>query len=199
MSRIDSIGALRALYGTPVPASLSKVAPRLTQAYADWIAQSRFCLIATSGPAGPDVSPRGDEGPVVRIVSATRLEMPDWHGNNRVDTLENIVADGGVSLLFMVPGSDNVVRVNGRAHVTVDADLCNSFARLGKAPRSVVVIEIAEVYFQCARAVMRARLWGQDESADLPTAGEMMRSAGAEDFDAARYDAEWHRRARDTM
>ena len=199
MKAIDSIDDLRAMYGAPAPASIRKVAPRLTRAYADWIAASRFCLIATVGPHGTDVSPRGDDGPVVRIAAADRLDLPDWHGNNRIDTLENIVADGRLSLLFMVPGSDNVVRVNGRGIVTADDDLRQGFARDGKAPRSVVVVHIEEVYFQCARAVMRAGLWSRNDATDLPTAGEMIRTAGDPAFDAETYDAEWPARARDSL
>ncbi|SPJ23522.1 pyridoxamine 5'-phosphate oxidase family protein [Palleronia abyssalis] len=199
MRPVDSIEALRAHYGTPVGAALTKVAPKLTLAYSNWIARSRFCLVATVGPGGTDVSPRGDDGPVVRIAAPDRLEMPDWHGNNRIDSLENIVADGRVSLLFMVPGSDNVVRVNGRAFVTVDDDARDSFARDGKAPRSVVVVEIAEVYVQCARALMRAGLWSRDDADGLPSVGQMARSAADAEFDAETYDAEWTARARTTM
>lgn len=176
MSRIETVGALEALYGHAAGAAVDKVTPRLTDAYADWIARSRFCLLATAGPEGVDVSPRGEDGSVVRIESPDRLLLPDWPGNNRIDSLRNVVRDGRASLLFMVPGSDYVVRVNGRAHVETDADLLASFARK-VTPRSVIVMEIDEVYFQCAKALLRSGLWHRDDAEGLPTAGEMVAAA----------------------
>ncbi len=200
MRRIETIEALEALYG-PVPeAARIKVTDRLTPSYRTWIERARFCVVSTIGPEGTDASPRGDDGPVVRVADAQTLLLPDWHGNNRVDSLRNIVADGRVSLMFMVAGSDNVIRVNGRAILTDDPELTNSFARAGKAPRSIVVIRIAEVYSQCARALMRAGLWTRgDQSTGLPSVGDMLRDATEGRFDGAAYDTAWAARARDTM
>lgn len=126
--------------------------------------------------------------------------MPDWRGNNRMDTLRNIVADGRISLMFVVSGSNNVVRVNGVAMVTTDTALCESFEVQGRHPRAVIVIKIGEIYTQCARAVMRAGLWsGEDQSDGLPTAGEIL----AEQTDGAEggtpYDEGWTARASKTM
>ena len=110
---VRDIAALEALYGTPGKASLIKVRDRLTPTYRAWIMASRLCVVSTIGPNGTDGSPRGDDGPVVQELDPQTVLMPDWRGNNRMDTLRNIVADGRISLMFMVPGSNNVVRVNG--------------------------------------------------------------------------------------
>ena len=196
---ITDIATLEALYGTPAKASIIKVADRLTPLYATWIAASRFCVVSTVGPEGTDGSPRGDDGPVVQVLDAKTLLMPDWRGNNRIDTLRNVVADGRISLMFMVPGSNNVIRVNGRAVVSVSADLIGRFDDRGRQPRSVVVITVDEVYSQCARALMRAGLWASaDESAGLPTVGELLAEQEA-GFDGAAYDAGWAARAEKTM
>lgn len=160
---------------------------------------SRFCVLSTVGPAGTDGSPRGDDGPVVYELDNRTLAMPDWRGNNRLDSLRNIVGDGRVSLMFMVPGSNTIVRLNGRARLTRDAALRASFERNGRQPATVIVIRIGEIYTQCARAPMRAGLWARDDSAGLPTAGEILAEASDGDMDGAAYDAEWPVRAAGTM
>ena len=196
---ITDIAALEALYGTPSEASLVKVAKTLTPLYEKWIMASRLCVVSTVGPDGTDGSPRGDDGPVVQVLDAQTLLMPDWRGNNRIDTLRNIVADGRISLMFIVPGSNNVVRVNGRAVVSVAPDLLGRFDQKGHQPRSVIVVTIGEIYSQCARALMRAGLWtAGDESAGLPTLGEIL-AAQKDGFDGVSYDAAWGARAKDTM
>lgn len=196
---VTDVAALEALYGTPGKASLIKVAPKLTPLYRKWIMASRLCIVSTVGPEGTDGSPRGDDGPVVQELDAGTLLLPDWRGNNRIDTLRNIVADGRISLLFMVPGSNNVIRVNGTAIVSVDPALIGRFNQKGHQPRSVIVITVAEVYSQCARALMRARLWmADDKSAGLPSVGDLLAEQEA-GFDGADYDAGWSARAADTM
>ena len=196
---ITDIAALEAIYGRPAKASLIKVADHLTPLYHKWIAAARFCVVSTVGPEGTDGSPRGDDGPVVQVRDANTLLLPDWRGNNRMDTLRNIVADGRISLMFFVPGSNNVIRVNGTAVVTIAPDILTCFDQQGRQPRSVVVITIAEVYSQCARALMRAGLWAAaDESADLPSVGAMLAEQEA-GFDGAEYDASWGVRAAKTM
>ena len=199
MDYIDTIEALEAHYGKPGAPALRKVAHRMTPLYRRWIMASRFCVLTTVGPDGTDGSPRGDDGPVVAELDPQTLAMPDWRGNNRLDSLRNIVADGRVSLMFMVPGSDNVVRVNGRARLTADESLRDRFARDGKRPATVIVIRIAEVYSQCARALMRAGTWHRDDSAGLPTMGEILAEMtdGAEGGEA--YDSAWGARAAATM
>ena len=196
---IDTVEDLEALYGKPAEASLIKVADRLTDVYRDWVMASKFCIISTVGPEGTDASPRGDATPVVQMYDEQNLLLPDWRGNNRIDTLRNIVRDPRVSLMFMVPGSNNVVRINGEARLTADPDILNRFDDRGHLPRSVAVIRIREVYFQCARALMRSGLWsGHDESTGLPTPGEMLKAAKS-DFDGDTYDAEWAARAEKTL
>ncbi|MCW8843059.1 MAG: pyridoxamine 5'-phosphate oxidase family protein [Rhodobacteraceae bacterium] len=200
MDYIDDIATLEALYGAPSAVSVRKVVHRLTPLYRDWIMASRFCIVSTVGPAGTDGSPRGDEGPVVTPLDDQTLALPDWRGNNRIDTLRNIVADGRISLLFMVPGSDTVVRVNGQAKITTDAALCTRFEVDGRHPRSVIIVRIAEIYTQCARALMRARLWvGDDESTDLPSVGDLLAEASEGALGGAEYDAGWAERAKKSM
>ena len=199
MKFIETTEALEALYGTPGAASLIKVVSQMTPTYRAWIAASRFCILSTVGPEGTDASPRGDDGPVVLELDPGHLALPDWRGNNRIDSLRNIVRDPRVSLMFMVPGSNNVVRVNGTAKLTDDGALRARFDRAGKQPRTVIVIRIAEVYSQCARAVMRADLWARDDARGLPTVGDMLREVSAGDFDGAIYDAQWAGRAAKTM
>ncbi|MGJ8621974.1 MAG: pyridoxamine 5'-phosphate oxidase family protein [Yoonia sp.] len=196
---VTDVAALEALYGAPAQASLVKVARHLTPLYRQWIMASRFCVVSTAGEGGTDGSPRGDDGPIVQELDPQTLLMPDWRGNNRIDTLRNIVQDGRISLMFMVPGSNNVVRVNGRAVVSLDPAMLARFDQKGRAPRSVIVITIAEVYSQCARALIRAGLWtAGDESGDLPTIGALLAEQEAS-IDGDAYDSAWGARAAKTM
>jgi PPOX class probable FMN-dependent enzyme len=199
MEFIDSIEALEALYGEPGSAALNKVADRLTPLYRSWIMASRFCVLTTVGPGGTDGSPRGDDGPVVMELDEKTLAMPDWRGNQRLDSLRNIVEDGRVSLMFMVPGSNTVVRVNGRARLSADTGLRQRFDRNGRHPATVIVVTIAEVYTQCARALIRSGLWDRDDSAGLPSPGDILSemTSGAEG--GKPYDDAWDARAAKTM
>lgn len=200
MQFIDDITALEALYGTPGAASLRKVARQLTPLCRKWIMASRLCVLSTVGPEGVDGSPRGDDGPVVMELDPGTLALPDWRGNNRLDSLRNIVRDPRVALMFIVPGANNVVRVNGTARLTADADLRARFEKKGKQPATVIVIEIGEIYTQCARALMRAETWtGGDLSAELPTVGEILAEVSQGEEGGARYDREWGARAAKTM
>jgi len=197
---MQDISQLEDLYGQPGATSTRKVAPTLTPLYKAWISRSRFCILSTVGPEGTDATPRGDDGPVVRIVDVGTLTLPDWRGNNRLDALRNIVRDPRISLLFMVVGSNNVVRVNGTARVTADGDQTALFEKNGQQPRSVIVVKIAEVYFQCARALLRAGLWTDgDQSEGLPTAGEILADMTAGAVGGAGYDQDWPTRASKTL
>lgn len=199
MSQITDVSQLEAIYGTPGEASVIKVTDHLNETYTRWISASRFCILSTVGPEGTDASPRGDDGMVVRIEDNRTLALPDWRGNNRMDCLRNIVRDGRASLMFMVSGSNNVIRINGTAQVRTDASLLASFEQRGQNPRSVILFDIAEVYSQCARALMRSELWtAGDQSAGLPSVGDMLAEIKAE-FDGAQYDADWSGRAQKTM
>ncbi|WP_421701584.1 pyridoxamine 5'-phosphate oxidase family protein [Aliiroseovarius sp.] len=199
MTYLETLEELEALYGTPGEASLVKVAHQLTPCYRQWIMASRFCVLTTVGPEGTDGSPRGDDGPVVLELDDKHLALPDWRGNNRIDSLRNIIRDPRVSLMFMVPGSNNVVRLNGEARLSADDDLRKRFERNGKQPRTVIVIKIAEIYSQCARAVMRADLWARNDADGLPTVGDMLREATSGSFDGETYDADWPARAAKSM
>jgi PPOX class probable FMN-dependent enzyme len=200
MRKITDIAALEALYGNPGAPALRKVATQMTPLYAKWIMASKLCVLSTVGPAGTDGSPRGDDGPVVVPLDAKTIAMPDWRGNNRLDSLRNIVEDGRVSCMFMVPGSNNVVRLNGHAVLTDDAGIRARFDKNGRQPATVIVITIAEIYTQCARALMRAGTWaGRDESADLPTVGEILAEMTSGEEGGAPYDTAWGARAAETM
>jgi hypothetical protein len=200
--RIETIAALEALYGAPALAATAKVADRVTPDYRRLIEASPFLVLATAGPEGLDASPRGDAHGLVRIADDRTLLLPDRRGNNRIDSLRNIVRDPRVALLFLIPGSGTTLRVNGRAQLTADPDLLASFAVDGAAPRSVVVVEIAEIYFQCARAVMRAGLWDGARHAppgSLPTPGRMLAAMSDGATGGEAYDRDWPARAAATM
>src|SRR6202045_5194276 len=155
MTIIATIGQLEAIYGQPNEASTVKVANRITPQYRVLIEKSPFVSLATSGPEGLDCSPRGDLPGFVRVHDEKTLMMPDRRGNNRCDSLRNIVRDPRVALLFLIPGSGSTLRINGRAQVSADADLLASFRIDGKAPRTVIGMPVEEIYFQCARAIVR--------------------------------------------
>ena len=199
MNKIESIEQLEDLYDSTVPAALEKVRSHISPMYEKWITASRFLILSTVGATGTDASPRGDVGSVVKVVDKETLFLPDWRGNNRLDSLRNIVEDGRVSLMFMVPGSNNVVRVNGTAILTTDEQITSQFSQRGKSPRSVIVIKISETYYQCAKALMRSRLWQTDEDSHRPpTAGQFKKELEAE-FDADAYDAGYEEYAEDRM
>ena len=189
MDKITDIATLEAIYGDAVPRSIDKVLTRISPAYARWIEASRFVILSTVGPEGTDASPRGDDGPVVRIADAQTVLLPDWMGNNRIDSLRNVVRDPRVSLMFMVPGSTNVVRINGAGAVSADPALLASFEKKGRQPRIVLRVMVEEIYFQCAKALMRSRLWaGIEDAPNVPSAGDFVREVD-EGFDGASYDA----------
>ena len=200
MKVIDSLEALQQRYTAPSEASIKKVASEITPMYGQWIERSRFCVLTSVGPAGTDGSPRGDDKAVVRIIDAHTLALPDWKGNNRTDSLLNIINDGRVSLLMLFPGSNNVIRVNGRAVICIDDELLESFERDGKQPRSVILVSVAEVYFQCARALMRSGLWsGEDQTEGLPSPGTILSDMTGGQISADKYDAGWQARADKTL
>ncbi|MGB3386386.1 MAG: pyridoxamine 5'-phosphate oxidase family protein [Pseudaminobacter sp.] len=202
MSVITSVEALEALYGQPGEASLVKELDHVSPEYAPFIENSPFVVLATSGPDGLDCSPRGDLSGFVRIHDAKTLMLPDRRGNNRLDSLRNILSDDRVGLLFLVPGSGTTLRVNGRAHITTDAELCASFTVEGKPPRSVIVIAVDVVYFQCARAIHRSELWNPEKHVDaksLPTPGRILEQASKRRIDGNAYDRDWPARAKASM
>ncbi|TYC50462.1 pyridoxamine 5'-phosphate oxidase family protein [Rhodobacterales bacterium] len=201
MTLIKTLDDLHAHYGTAGEASQIKEIERLSPSYKHIIESSAFCALATCGPEGLDCSPRGDEGSVVRVHDDKTLLMPDRRGNNRIDSLRNIVRDPRVSLMFMVPGWNNVLRVNGMAEISVDPELLTTFEKEVKLPRSVIIITISTVYFQCARALMRSGMWddrNRISPGDLPTPGMIMQEI-KQSFDGKAYDEEWAGRAANSM
>ena len=196
---IENVEDLVAAYGPVSERSLTKVVRHFTPCYRKWIEASRFCVVSTIGPEGSDGSPRGDAGPVVQIADDKTLLLPDWRGNNRLDTLINIVRDDRVSLMFMVPGSNSVVRVNGRAKLSTDAAFTERFEQKGIHPTSVIVFTLDEAYFQCAKALMRSGLWSRgDDSEGLPTAGDFLKEVEAT-FDGKTYDESYPEYAKSRM
>jgi PPOX class probable FMN-dependent enzyme len=163
---------------------------------------SPFVALATSGPEGLDCSPRGDLAGFVRIHDERTLMMPDRRGNNRVDSLRNIIRDPRVALLFLIPGLTTTFRVNGRAFVETEQTLLDSFTVDGKAPRSVTVVEVDEAYFQCARALIRSELWNPERhrsSKEFPTPGQILAALSEDRVGGETYDREWPERAAKTM
>ena len=200
---IDSLAALEALYQpAPAPASTVKVADHITADYRALIEASPFVALATLGPEGLDCSPRGDRPGFVRVADPKTLILPDRRGNNRIDSLRNVVRDPRVALLFLIPGSGTTFRVNGRAVVSADPALLASFAVDGKPPRTALVITVEEAYFQCARAIVRSGLWKAESQVDprtLPSPGAMLAAMTTGVVGGAAYDRDWPERAARTM
>lgn len=203
MTVVTSLEQLEALYTpAPAPASTVKVAHRMTADYRRLIEASPFVALATVGPEGIDCSPRGDQPGFVRVHDDQTLMMPDRRGNNRIDSLRNIVRDPRCAFLFLLPGSGTTFRANGRAHLSVDPDLLDSFAVEGKSPRSVIVMRIDELYFQCARAIVRSELWNPERhipAGALPTPGEILAGMTGNQVGGRSYDEAWPERAKQTM
>ena len=202
MAIIRSVEALEAIYGQPNEASTVKEVDRITPHYRAYIEASPFAVLATSGPEGLDCSPRGDQKGFARVVDDKTLMLPDRRGNNRVDSLRNIVRDPRTALLFLIPGSGNTLRVNGQAVVSTDPGLLRSFAVGSKAPRSVIVMTVDSIYFQCARAIVRSELWNPALHIDpktLPSAGEILAALSKGGVGGEAYDKEWPERARKSL
>ncbi|VXB91402.1 pyridoxamine 5'-phosphate oxidase family protein [Massilia sp. 9I] len=198
---ITDLAALEALFGPVAAPSIAKETDSLHPVYARWVAQARFALLATSGPGGLDVSPRGDAGPLVRVVDEHTLLLPERRGNNRIDSLRNLVADPRVGLLFMIPGVGETLRVRGRAQISNDPALLASFAVDGKPPLCVLQIAVEKVFFQCARSILRSRLWYPDEHerSQVPTPGTMLAALTQGGMDGDAYDQALPQRQRDTL
>ena len=179
MARITSLAALRERYGAPHERAVLKETDRLHRHHVRFVELSPFFAISSIGPDGRgDVSPRGEKPGFVHVLDDVTLAIPDRPGNNRIDTLGNIIGNPNVGLMFMVPGVNEILRVNGEAELRDDADLMARFVVNGKPPRLVIVVKVAQAYLHCAKALMRSALW--DERAKnprsvLPSMGEMLR------------------------
>jgi len=193
---------LEALLGPVGEASLRKESPTLHPHYQAMIQASPFAVLATSGPGGLDASPRGDPAGFVHVHDERTLLMPERRGNNRADSLRNIVVDPRVALLFLIPGVGETLRVNGRATISVDPALLGRFAMQGQWPKCVLVIDVDTVFFQCARAIARSSLWtpvAPDAPRPVPTPGAMLEALTAAAIDGATYDRDLPERQRNTL
>ncbi len=189
--KITTIEQLEALYDAPSPASLVKEIDHISEHYRTFIEKSPFVLVASSGPGGLDCTPRGDPPGFVRVVDEKTVMMPDRSGNNRLDTLRNLVHDPRVALLFLIPGVGETLRINGRAEIVADAQLRESFAIKGQAARSVIVVRADSVYFQCPKALVRSKLWraeAQVERSELPSTGAMLEALSCQEIDGHSFD-----------
>lgn len=200
--RITDLDTLTRLYGQPGTASLLKEVDHVHPHYRAFIEAAPFAALATCSPEGLDVSPRGDPAGFVHVEDAKTLMIPDRRGNNRIDSLRNILADPRVALLFLIPGVNETLRVNGRAEIRVEPALLERFAMNGKRPRSVLVIRVETVFFQCSRAVVRSGLWDasrQIARTRLPSSGTMLADFSNGTFDGETYDRELEARVKSTL
>jgi len=202
MGVVRSIEELEALYDQPAQTALRKETDHLTPLQRTYVEASPFLVIASAGPGGLDCSPRGDPAGFVRVADERTLLVPDRRGNHRLDTLRNILHDPRVGLLFLVPGVEVTLRVNGTAHLSTDDDLRASFAIRAKVPTTVIVVRTTSVYTQCPKALVRSHLWDPARfrrAAELPTLGQIMQEITGGEMDAARLDREYPERLRATM
>jgi uncharacterized protein len=198
---ITTLEQLHELYDDAVEAAVRKVTPRITPLQRAYVEASPFVVLATHGPEGVDCSPRGDGPGFVRVVDDGLLRMPDRRGNNRLDSLRNIVRDPTVALLFLVPGVGITLRVNGSACLRTDPSLRGEFSVAGKLPATVIEVRVAEAYVQCPKALIRSHLWDPGRfraSEELPTIGQMLAEI-SEGYDGAAYDAAFPERIRQTL
>jgi hypothetical protein len=192
MADITTLEQLQQLFGVPSEASLRKETAYIHPVYRKWIEASPFAVLATCGPGGLDASPRGDPASLVVVEDDRTLLLPERRGNNRIDSLRNILADPRVALLFFIPGVGETLRVNGRASISTDPAWLERCAIDGKAPQCVLRIAVDTVFFQCARAMQRSRLWAGSPARPegVPTAGEILQALTEGGIDGGRYDAE---------
>jgi len=188
---IHTLAQLEALFGAVGEASQKKEVDYLHPSYAALIQTSPFVILATAGPEGLDASPRGDPPGFVQVLDEKTLLLPERRGNNRIDSLRNIMADPRVALLFLIPRVGETLRVNGRARISVAPELLERCAMAGKLPQCVIVIDIERVFFQCARAIQRSRLWDAREAKpEVPSAGAILEALTGAAIDGAQYDRE---------
>jgi uncharacterized protein len=194
MGEVTSIEALEEIYGTAVERSLTKEIDHISDHYGQFIEAAPFVVVATVGPEGMDCSPRGDPAGFMRVTDPKTVMMPDRPGNNRLDSLRNLVRDPRISLLFLIPGVNETMRINGTAKIVTDAALRESFAIQGKAPATVIVTTVDRIYYQCPKALVRSKLWSPEDQVDrstLPTTGQMQRALVGESFDGETYDKDY--------
>lgn len=199
---IATVADLEALYAKPAGASVAKELDYLHPHYRAFVEASPFCLLSTMNDKGGDCSPRGDAPGFVQILDERTLLLPDRRGNNRIDSLRNIIADARVGLLFLIPGINETLRVSGTATVSTDPDLIARCMVQGKAPTTVLVIRIRSVFFQCARALLRSHLWSPDAQIPreaLPSTGTIVATLSQNAIDGETYDRELPERLRNGL
>ena len=188
---VTTLEQLEALYGERKQTTIRKEVARLSAGYRKLIEAAPFVAVATAGPEGLDCSPKGDPAGFVRILDDRTLAIPDRPGNNRLDGYRNILRDSRVALLFLIPGIGETLRVNGRGAISVDPELMQGFAINGKLPRSVLIVHIERVFFHCAKAVVRAKLWNDASRIDrksLPSTGALLAELTANELGGEAYD-----------
>ena len=195
MQKIDSIEMLEAIYNSPVgERSIWKEIDHINALYRQFIEASPFLILATHGASGVDCSPRGDPPGFVRVVAPDCIQIPDRRGNNRLDSMRNIIQHPEVGIIFLIPNVGETLRISGQAEILVDTQLCESFMINGKPANSVLSIKVQKVYYQCQKALARSRLWDAQsyiERSELPSAGQMAKFFSAQhgaEFDAETYD-----------
>ncbi len=199
--QITSIKQLEDLYGEAVPRSLTKEINYISEHYKAFIVAAPFFALATVAEEGTDCSPRGDPAGFVKIIDEKTIEFPDRRGNNRIDSLRNIVRDPRVSLLFMIPGVGETIRINGTASISVDPARLEDHRIQGKLPKSVITVKVDTIYFQCQKAIYRSGLWTEEAKVDrktLPTAGQISQALSKDDFDGEAYDKAYPARMKET-
>jgi uncharacterized protein len=191
--QVTNMEQLQALYGEKMGASVIKEIDYINGAYRKLIEAAPFVAIATSGPEGLDCSPKGDPAGFVHILDEKTLAIPDRPGNNRIDGFRNIVRDPRIALLFLIPGVGETLRVNGRASISVDPELMQSFAINGKLPRCVLVVHVESIYFHCSKAIVRSNLWDETTKIDrksLPSTGTIIAELSQGKLGGEKYDRE---------
>jgi PPOX class probable FMN-dependent enzyme len=200
--QITDLARLEGIYGAPSGAAVEKELDYLHPHYRLLIATSPFVVLATGGPDGLDTSPRGDAPGFVQVQDEKTLLLPDRKGNNRIDSLRNILADPQVALLFMIPGVGETLRVNGRASITTAPEVLERFRIEDALPRSVIVVKVDTVFFQCSRALWRSKLWepaAQIERSSLPSLGTMVQDISRDKIKAVDYDHNLYPRLKSTL
>jgi hypothetical protein len=202
MATVRTVEELEALYGEPVVSSIKKEIDHLTHLHRAYVEASPFVVVATSGPGGIDCSPRGDLAGFVRVVDERTLLIPDRRGNNRTDTLHNLIVDPRIALLFFVPGVDVTLRVMGTAEISTDIELRESFAIGDKLPTTVIIVTTSAVYTQCPKALIRSHLWDASlhrDASELPSMGELIHAITSGEIDGKAFDDTYPERVRQTI
>lgn len=189
--RIADVAALERLYGLPSGPAVEKELDYIHPHYRTLIAASPFVVLATCGPEGLDASPRGDPAGFVSVEDEKTLLLPDRRGNNRVDSMRNIISNPHVALLFLIPGIGETLRVNGRAYISTAPHFIERFSMGDKAPRSIIVVRVDTVFFQCSKAIVRSKLWDAGRHIDrksLPSTGTILAALSQSRIVAEDYD-----------